>query len=149
MTSIDLPDLAATETLAARVAARARPGDAVLLSGPLGAGKSAFARAMIRSLAGDRTLDVPSPTFTLVQSYATPELAVHHLDLWRLPPWSPASDPLCELGWDDFAGDVVIVEWPDRLGPRAPQDALRIELGAGATESSRVARLDGWDDRGL
>ncbi len=146
---VPLADLAATEHLAARVAKRARPGDAILLSGPLGAGKSAFARALIRSLAGDPALDVPSPTFTLVQSYATPEFSVHHLDLWRLPPWSPASDPLAELGWYDFSGDLVIVEWPDRLGPRAPDDALRIELSLGPTDTSRVARLGGWDDRGL
>ena len=81
---ISLPDLAATEQLAARVAALARPGDAILLAGPLGAGKTAFARAFLRAATGDRRLEVPSPSFTLVQSYDTGIGVVHHFDLWRL-----------------------------------------------------------------
>ena len=81
---IDLPDLAATEALAASVAALARPGDAILLEGALGAGKTAFARAFLRAACGDPALEVPSPTFTLVQSYDTRIGTVHHFDLWRL-----------------------------------------------------------------
>ena len=79
-----LPDLAATDALAARVAALARPGDAILLAGPLGAGKTAFARGFLRAATRDRRLDVPSPSFTLVQSYDTRVGVVHHYDLWRL-----------------------------------------------------------------
>jgi len=77
------PDLAATAALAAAIAARALAGDVLLLAGPLGAGKSAFARAFIRARAGNAALDVPSPSFTLVQSYDLP-VPVTHFDLWRL-----------------------------------------------------------------
>ena len=89
-----------------------RPGDAVLLDGELGAGKTAFARALLRGVAGDPGLEVPSPSYTLVQTYETPRLTLHHFDLWRLA--GPGG--LVELGWDDARRDVVIVEWPDRLG---------------------------------
>src|SRR6188768_4043691 len=82
--SIDLANLAATEALAASIAARARPGDAILLEGELGAGKSALARAFLRAASGDPELEVPSPTFTLVQIYQTQIGTVHHFDLWRL-----------------------------------------------------------------
>lgn len=139
---IVLPSLADTETLAARVAAAARPGDAILLSGPLGAGKSAFARAFLRAASGDPALEVPSPSYTLVQSYDLPRLRVHHFDLWRLD----GPDAVEELGWDELTADVVLVEWPDRLGPLAPADALRIELAHGAGEQ-RLATLTGWTER--
>lgn len=141
--TLHLPDLAATEALAARVAALARPGDAVLLSGPLGAGKSAFARAFLRAAAGDPALEVPSPTFTLVQSYDLPCGAAHHFDLWRL---SGPSD-LVELGWDEARAGIVLVEWPDRLGPLAPADALSVALSPAAAETAREALLSGWPDR--
>jgi len=137
-----LPSPEATESLAIRLAALARPGDAILLEGPLGAGKSAFARAFLRALAGDPNLDVPSPTFTLVQSYDTQAGPVHHLDLWRLD--GPAS--LEELGWHDLRAGIVLVEWPDRLGPLAPADALSIRL-AHTGPQSREATIDGWKDR--
>ena len=137
-----LPTLEATEALAARVAALARPGDAVLLAGDLGAGKSAFARAFLRAAAGDAGLEVPSPTFTLVQSYETARGVVHHFDLWRLD--GPGA--LAELGWDEMIRDIVLVEWPDRLGDLRPEDALEIRLVATGPESREVA-LSGWDDR--
>jgi tRNA threonylcarbamoyladenosine biosynthesis protein TsaE len=121
---IALPDLAATQRLAAAVAALARPGDAILLDGPLGAGKTAFARAFLRAAAGDPALEVPSPTFTLVQSYETRLGPVHHFDLWRLD--GPSALP--ELGWDEARDDIVLVEWPDRLGALRPPDALTIAL---------------------
>ncbi len=137
-----LPDLAATERLAASLAARVRPGDAILLEGPLGAGKSAFARAFLRALAGDAGLEVPSPTFTLVQTYDTPRGPAHHFDLWRLD----GPDALGELGWDDMQRDIVLVEWPDRLGELAPSGALRIALAV-AGETARRAVLTGWENR--
>lgn len=139
---LTLPDLAATERLAGRVAAAARAGDAILLSGPLGAGKSAFARAFLRAASGDPALEVPSPSFTLVQTYETRRGPVHHFDLWRLD--GPGA--LDELGWDDAREDIVLVEWPDRLGPLAPEDALRLSLEPAGGEA-RVARVEGWEGR--
>jgi tRNA threonylcarbamoyladenosine biosynthesis protein TsaE len=139
---VHLPDLAATEALAARVAGLARAGDAILLEGPLGAGKSAFARAFLRAAAADPALEVPSPSYTLVQSYDLPGFCAHHFDLWRLD--GPAA--LAELGWDDARADLVLVEWPDRLGALRPADALGIAL-AHAEGNERVATLSGWPDR--
>ena len=137
-----LLDLAATEALAARHAALARPGDAVLLSGPLGAGKSAYARAFLRALTGTPALEVPSPTFTIVQSYDLPAGVAHHLDLYRLA--GPAD--LRELGWDEMLADILLVEWPDRLGALAPVGALRIALDF-AEGDARHASISGWEGR--
>ena len=138
-----LPDLAATEALAARLASLARPGDALLLSGPLGAGKSALARGFLRALLHDPGLEVPSPSYTLVQSYALPGGGqAHHFDLYRLA--GPAD--LRELGWEDALGDIVVVEWPERLGDMAPPGALRLAL-APIDEDAREASLTGWEGR--
>ena len=142
MPTLDLPSLAATESLAARIAALARAGDAILLEGPLGAGKTAFARAFLRAAAADPTLDVPSPSYTLVQTYDTPRFRAHHFDLWRLD----GPDALVELGWEDARRDLVLVEWPERLGDLRPADALTIAL-APAGEDRRRASLAGWPDR--
>jgi len=139
---IDLPDLAATEALAQRAAALAQPGDAILLEGDLGAGKTAFARAFLRAISQDPALDVPSPSFTLVQEYDTARGPVTHYDLWRLD--GPAA--LAELGWDDAAEGIVLVEWPDRLGPYYPTNALTLALSLGEGET-RHARLTGWPGR--
>ena len=127
------PDLAATEALAASIAARAGPGDILLLAGPLGAGKSAFARAFIRTLAGDPALDVPSPSFTLVQSYEFP-VPVAHFDLWRLD--GPAD--VAELGFDAASEGIVLVEWPDRLGGLAPAGCLNIGIAWAGAESRSI-----------
>jgi tRNA threonylcarbamoyladenosine biosynthesis protein TsaE len=138
----ELPNLAATEALAGRIAALARAGDAILLEGELGAGKTAFARAFLRAATDEPALEVPSPTFTLVQSYATPRGFVHHFDLWRLD--GPAA--LVELGWDEAREGIVLVEWPDRLGSLRPDDALTVGLQiTGATSRSVV--LAGWAGR--
>lgn len=139
---IILPDLTGTAQLAARVAALAHPGDAILLAGPLGAGKTAFARAFLRAATGDQRLDVPSPSFTLLQSYDTTIGTVHHFDLWRLD--GPRA--LTELGWDDARADIVLVEWPDRLGHVRPDDALVITFALADGETRR-ATLSGWPDR--
>ena len=137
-----LPDLAATEALAGRVAAVARAGDAILLAGPLGAGKTAFARAFLRAASDDKALDVPSPSYTLVQSYDCEKFRAHHFDLWRLD--GPAA--LAELGWDDASADLLLVEWPERLGDLRPDDALAITFSHTEGEA-RAATLDGWPDR--
>ncbi|MDY0029529.1 MAG: tRNA (adenosine(37)-N6)-threonylcarbamoyltransferase complex ATPase subunit type 1 TsaE [Pseudobdellovibrionaceae bacterium] len=97
----------------------------VLLEGGLGAGKSVFSRAVIRELAGDEGLDVPSPTFTLVQSYETPDTDVYHFDLYRL------EDPeeIFEIGWEDaISSGVVLVEWPERLGGYRPKKAITVTI---------------------
>lgn len=139
---IQLPDIAATQALAGRIASLARPGDAILLEGELGAGKTELARALIRAISDDPALEVPSPTFTLVQSYDVPGGQLHHFDLWRLS--GPAD--LSELGWDEAREGIVLVEWPDRLGDLRPSDALTVALRiTGAT--SRCATLTGWPDR--
>lgn len=140
--SLTLPSLEATESLARRIAALLRPGDAVLLSGPLGAGKSALARAILRGLAEDPALDVPSPSFTLVQTYETPRGLLHHYDLWRVEP----GPDLRELGLDEAFEDITLIEWPDRLGDQAPPTALAITLRP-QEDGARNATLSGWPDR--
>jgi tRNA threonylcarbamoyladenosine biosynthesis protein TsaE len=113
-----------TAALAQTLAAGARPGNVFLLEGPLGAGKTSFARAFIRALTGDAALVVPSPTFTLVQSYDTPAGTVWHYDLWRLADHRG----LEELGWEEALTGILLVEWPDRLGPFTPAIAVRVAL---------------------
>ena len=142
--TLTLPDAEATARLAGLLAPRARPGDAILLDGPLGAGKSAFARAFLRALAGDAGLEVPSPSFTLVQSYDLPGgIEAHHFDLYRLD----GPSDLRELGWEEARRGLVLVEWPDRRGPLAPEGALHLRLAHGEKEHSRIATLDGWPGR--
>jgi tRNA threonylcarbamoyladenosine biosynthesis protein TsaE len=148
MITLHLAEQADTERLGAALAGLLRAGDAVLLEGPLGAGKSCLARALLRAASGDASLEVPSPSFTLVQSYRTPGLVVHHLDLWRLPA-PPDVEPraLEELGWFELLQDAVLVEWPDRLGALAPAEALRVRLAYAGDGAARDAVLSGWGER--
>ena len=128
-----LPDAAATEALAAALAAKARIGDVIALWGPLGAGKTTFARGFIRALGGDE--EVPSPTFTLVQTYDLSP-PVWHFDLYRIA----APEQVWELGVEEaLAEGVSLIEWPERLGALLPDDRLdvRLEFAAGG----RRARL--------
>jgi hypothetical protein len=121
--SIVLANERATRRLAVDVASILKAGDLVTLSGDLGAGKTAFARALIRYLAGDEKLDVPSPTFTLVQTYALPRFTVVHADLYRVT----HTGELAELGVDEAAENaVVLLEWPDRAEDVLPADRLDI-----------------------
>ncbi|HWF97286.1 MAG TPA: tRNA (adenosine(37)-N6)-threonylcarbamoyltransferase complex ATPase subunit type 1 TsaE [Xanthobacteraceae bacterium] len=123
--SVVLPDEYATRRLAVDVANALRPGDMVTLSGDLGAGKTTFARALIRHLAEDETTEVPSPTFTLMQSYELPRCQVVHVDLYR----TSGMAELAELGFDDLpAGAVALLEWPDRAGKLLPPDRLDVAL---------------------
>ena len=113
-----------TKALALRIRENLQNGDIVLLKGEIGAGKSHFARSLIQA-AMDKVEDVPSPTFTLVQTYDTIVGSIWHADLYRLSDQSE----VFELGLiDAFGNDIVLIEWPDRLGYLEPQDALTIEL---------------------
>lgn len=131
-----LPDEEATARLGDDIAAALAPGDVVALQGDLGAGKTALARAVIRALAGDPGLEVPSPTFTLVQSYAT-RFPVHHIDLYRLG----GSEELEELGLDEAAETgVVLVEWPERAPARF---GLAIRVGIAERDAGRQVAITG------
>ena len=119
-----LPDEAATQDLGRTLARAVRPGDALCLTGPLGAGKSTLARALIRALTTPDE-EVPSPTFTLVQFYETADFPLAHFDLYRL------SDPdeAYEIGLDEALDDgVALIEWPQRLEGRLPATRLDIDI---------------------
>lgn len=140
-----LPDLAATRALGRALARLVRVGDVIALSGPLGAGKTELARAVLRALG--HAGEVPSPTFTLVQVYDLTSLQVWHVDLYRLE----RPEEAIELGLEDaFAGAATLIEWPERLGATLPDERLDLALGFGRGEAERVARLVGrgaWSDR--
>jgi len=112
----------ATRRLAMDVAAMLAPGDLVTLSGDLGAGKTTFARALIRHLAGDHRLEVPSPTFTMVQAYALARFPVVHGDLYRVTD----ARELIELGFDETGDAAVLLEWPERIADSLPKDRLDV-----------------------
>jgi tRNA threonylcarbamoyl adenosine modification protein YjeE len=123
--SVTLVNEQATRRFMTDIAAALEPGDLVTLSGDLGAGKTTLARALIRYLAGDETIEVPSPTFTFIQTYELPRFTLVHADLYRL---SGAAE-LDELGFDDLPeGAVVLMEWPDRAAGFLPPDRLDITL---------------------
>lgn len=143
---IDLPDEMATQALAEDVASVLMGGDVVALSGGLGAGKTTFARALLRAFVDDAELEVPSPTFTLVQIYTGGRLPVAHFDFYRLS----AADELDEIGFDDAVADgAVLIEWPERGNTRMPAERLELSfeiIGEGrkvaiAGEGALVARF--------
>lgn len=130
-----------TGVWAARLGAELRGGDTILLEGDVGAGKTHFARALIQSLL-DLPEDVPSPTFTLVQTYVTAKAEIWHADLYRLT----STAEIEELGLvSAFETEICLIEWPDRLGPLAPKGALTLKFddGAHADERNVTAR---WQD---
>jgi tRNA threonylcarbamoyladenosine biosynthesis protein TsaE len=147
----DLPDAEAAARLGAAVALALRPGEAVCLQGPLGAGKSTLARALVRALTTPHE-DVPSPTFTLVQFYETNgfgrlQFPLAHFDLYRLE----RAEEAFEIGLDEALEEgAAVIEWPERLGGRLPQDRLDIDIAIDG--EGRVARLSphgAWKGRKL
>ncbi|OYX10677.1 MAG: tRNA (adenosine(37)-N6)-threonylcarbamoyltransferase complex ATPase subunit type 1 TsaE [Rhizobiales bacterium 32-66-8] len=140
----DLPDLAATEHLAGLIAPWLSAGDVVALSGDLGAGKTAFARALLRVLAQEPELEVPSPSFALMIPYDLPRGRVVHADLYRVE----EPDELDEVGWDELTDDaILIVEWPENAGPRLPADRLSVELSLAPASMDDPAGDAGSDAR--
>jgi tRNA threonylcarbamoyl adenosine modification protein YjeE len=138
-----LPDEGATERLAMDIAVALEPGDVVTLSGDLGAGKTTLVRAAVRHLAGNARLEVPSPTFTLLQAYELAPFPVVHTDLYRIESLSE----LAELGWEEAAlGAVLFVEWPERAGAFLQVDRLDVALSIAPDEGPTVrhARLTGY-----
>lgn len=132
----------ATADLAVAIGACLTPGECLLLDGPIGTGKTHFARHLIKSLLLENE-DVPSPTFTLVQTYDTRAGDLWHADLYRLS----ALDEIEELGLSDaFDSAICLVEWPAKLGPLAPESALTIRFRLDDTaEESRQVELQ-WSD---
>lgn len=136
--TLDLQSPSQTEALAHTLAPLVVAGDVIALRGPVGAGKSHFCRALIHQLmaAHGGLEDVPSPTFTLVQTYAFPDFDVWHCDLYRLT--SPQD--VFELGLDEaFDAAVCLIEWPERLGAFLPQDALDVHLTPTQSGDARQA----------
>lgn len=137
-----LADPDATARLAAALAPLLRPGDVVALRGELGTGKTTFARALIRALTGTGE-DVPSPTFTLVQTYAAPAFEIWHFDLYRLE----KPEDAVELGIEDaMAEGVTLIEWPEKLEPWLPADRLDVRLSYSGGDEGRKAVLCGGGD---
>jgi tRNA threonylcarbamoyladenosine biosynthesis protein TsaE len=155
--TIALPDERQTLDLGASLGTRLFAGDFIALTGPLGAGKTTLARGLIRAFVGD-DVDVPSPTFTLVQTYSQPidggrpvsnaglGLDLFHFDLYRLT----SAEEVWELGWEDLANAVALVEWPDKAGQHLP--AHRLDIVLSFADTGRVAQFFAadvqiWKDR--
>ncbi len=135
---VESVDEARLARLAELIALKVRVGDLITLSGDLGAGKTTFARAFIRAMLDAPDAEVPSPTFTLVQPYATPRMEIAHFDLYRL------SDPseIDEIGFDEaVAHGIALVEWPERAAGRLHGHHLDIALGVGPSAETRTLTL--------
>ena len=141
--TIDLPDETATAALGAQLGCAARRGDVVALSGDLGAGKTTLARGLIRKLIGAKT-EAPSPTFTLVQTYDAPDLAIWHFDLYRLN----HPDEARELGLEETVDGLALIEWPERLGGDLPHARLEVRLSfSGQGRIAQLADFADWSTR--
>lgn len=137
----------ATAAFAAVLSSALSAGDLVALVGDLGCGKSVIARTIIRTLLGDADLDVPSPTFTLVQEYEGPDFAIWHADLYRLED----SEDVYELGFEEALDEtLLLVEWPDRLPEEFHENCLILSLKQTDDQGGRMLSIqghDGWRDR--
>lgn len=121
---IEKLDLTRLQHLARALARHVQPGDCILLEGDLGAGKTQFSKFFVQSLTDEET-DVPSPTFTIVQTYDADICEIWHFDLYRIED----PDELEEIGWyEDIQDRLTLVEWPERLGNHSPKNALKIEF---------------------
>ncbi|HWJ72655.1 MAG TPA: tRNA (adenosine(37)-N6)-threonylcarbamoyltransferase complex ATPase subunit type 1 TsaE [Kaistia sp.] len=142
--SLMLADEAATIRLAEDLAAKLAPGDVIALEGDLGAGKTTLARALIRAVADDAALEVPSPTFTLVQTYPG-RVAIAHFDLYRLG----GPDELEEIGFDEaIETGAVLIEWPERAAGRLPEHTLTVRLSIeGERRRAEIIGGGSWPDR--
>lgn len=130
-----------TQAFAECLAPHLTAGDIILLEGPIGAGKTHFARSLIQSLLPEPE-DIPSPTFTIVQVYDGPDCEIWHSDLYRLS----HPDEAIELGLEEaFETAICLIEWPDRLGDMTPSSALKITMAVADELESRTARLE-WTD---
>ncbi len=139
---LDLADEGATAHLGKTLAALACPGDVIALFGGLGAGKSVLARAFVQALCGANT-DVPSPTYTLVQSYEAPGFEIIHADLYRLH----GPEDIEPLGlYEHFDTAVTLIEWPQKLGPLMPAERLELALAFNGP-GGRMAHLRGFGPR--
>lgn len=130
-----LADEARTMALGGALARLAMAGDVIALYGGLGAGKTALSRGFVRALCGSET-DVPSPTYTLVQTYDAPSFPIFHFDLYRIE----TPDELTELGWDETEDGVALVEWPGHAGSRLPD--WRLDLTLTPDGDGRIAALE-------
>jgi len=144
--SLHLPTPAAAEALGAAAGRALKSGEAICLWGPLGAGKTTLARGLIRSLTTPEE-EVPSPTFTLVQTYDGPDFALAHFDLYRIA----RPEEIFELGLDEALDQgAAIIEWPERLEGRLPADRLDIVLTIeGDGRRARLRPHGAWEGRGL
>ncbi len=135
-----------TARLGAAIARELRRREAVCLSGPLGAGKSTLARALIQALAGAGT-EAPSPTFTLVQTYDAPGFPIAHFDLYRLA----RPEEALELGLDEALDHgAAVIEWAEKLGHHLPADRLDVELHIdGERRRVRLTPHGAWEERAL
>ena len=133
--TFDLVNDAATRTLGARLATLLHVGDVVALHGDLGAGKTTLTRGLVQALCGADE-EVPSPTYTLVQSYEGPEFPIWHFDLYRMN----TPDEVMELGWDETQDGVALIEWPERAGRHLP--TMRLDLTLEMVGEQRRARLE-------
>ena len=145
---LSLPDEAATQALGRALAGALQPGEAICLAGPLGAGKSTLARALVRALTQPDE-EVPSPTFTLVQFYEGARLNVAHFDLYRLS----SADEAYEIGLDEALDEgAAVIEWPERLEGDLPRDRLDVEIalsetGEGEGRTARLTPHGAWEGR--
>lgn len=144
MITLPLPDEIATRALGAALAPLCRPGDMIALYGDLGAGKTTLSRGLIAALCGAGT-EVPSPTYTLLQTYDAPALTIYHFDLYRIE--NPAE--LVELGWDDTQSGLALVEWPEHAGARLPawHLALTLTKDAAMRKAKLEAHGEDWQNR--